>query len=95
MTSPDQPRLLHRNSTHAYTTTTVLALNDEPEAVSETDQWLITREAADRELRAWATSRQRILAELEHLHAHVHSPHIDRGVRALKREIAALDRRLV
>lgn len=90
----DPPRLLHRSSEFSYTSVTVLALIDEPEAVSRDEQRLITREAADRELQAWAMSRQRILAELEHLRVHVRSPHVDRGVRALQREIEALDRRL-
>jgi hypothetical protein len=67
---------------------------DEPEAIPADDQELVTRAAASRELRTWQTSRQRLLAEVDHLRAHVHSPHVERAARSLEREIAALDRKL-
>jgi hypothetical protein len=90
----DEPRFLHRRSEHGYTRAATLAMRSEPEAVDVEVQWLITRQAADRELRTWATSRQRLLGEIEHLRAHTHSPHIERAARAFKREIEALDRKL-
>jgi hypothetical protein len=69
-------------------------MRGEPEALTAEDQHLITQHATDREHRAWITSRDRLLSELEHLTAHVHSPHVTRTARALHREITALDRRL-
>lgn len=77
-----------------YTRSAALSLVGEPEAVNAADQWLLTRESQDRQLRTWSTSRQRLLAEIDHLHAHVQSPHVDRTARALRREIDALDKRL-
>lgn len=87
-------RLLHRRGVPAYTHVVALAVIGEPEAVRVEEQALITRQAADRELQTWATTRQRLLSELEHLRVHAHSLHVDRGVRAMQREIAALDRKL-
>lgn len=46
------------------------------------------------ELRAWQTTRRRMLAEIEHLRADVHSPHVTRAARLLERELEALDRKL-
>lgn len=78
----------------AYTHVIALAVIGEPEVVSEDEQRFLTRQAQDRELATWVTTRRRLLEELEHLRVHVHSPHVDRGVRALVREIEALDRKL-
>jgi len=77
-----------------YTRSAALSLLGEPEAVGVDEQWLLTREAQDRQLRTWGTSRQRLLAEIDHLHSHIQSPHVERAARALRREIDALDRRL-
>lgn len=40
-----RPRLLHRNSSHGYTTTEALAMSDEPEAVPRHFQDRLSREA--------------------------------------------------
>lgn len=87
-------RLLSRSGVPPYTRSPIVALGGEPEAVSEEDQWLITQQAADRELQAWQTSRGRLLAEIDHLRQHLCSPHVQRAARAWEREIQALDRRL-
>jgi hypothetical protein len=72
-----------------------MALQGEPEAVGEDEQTLLTRAAGDRELRTWQQDRRRILDALEHITAHVKSPHVPRAVRAVRRELEALDRKLV
>jgi hypothetical protein len=72
-----------------------MALQGEPEAVDEDTQTLLTRAAGDRELKTWRADRQRILDALAHVEAHVKSPHVPRMVRAIRRELEALDRKLV
>lgn len=89
-----QLRCLSRTSVPPYTRHPTLAMPHEPEAITADEQWLITHRAGQRELRAWDTSRQRLLAELEHLRTHVHNPHVDRHLRALEREITALHNKL-
>lgn len=64
------------------------------EALSEADQRAVTRQAADKELQTWTTSRRRIEAEVEHLRSHCRLAGVDRACRALQRELTALDRRL-
>jgi hypothetical protein len=88
-------RFLSRPSVPPYVCSPAVAMRHEPEAVPEDDQQRLTCAASDRELRVWTVSRGRLLAELEHLCAHVHSPHVTRGARALEREIQALDRKLL
>jgi hypothetical protein len=78
-----------------YTHSPAMALNGEPEAVDGDTQTLLTRESGDRELRTWRSDRQRILDALAHLEAHVKSPHMPRMVRAVRRELDALDHKLV
>jgi hypothetical protein len=46
--APQQRRLLHRDSSHGYTENPVMALQGEPEAVSEFEQEQITAEAHER-----------------------------------------------
>ena len=87
-------RLLSRTGIPPYTQHPSQAMAGEPEAISANDQHTITQQANNRELHAWQTSRQRMLAELEHLRTHVHSPHVTRTTRALQRELDALDRKL-
>jgi hypothetical protein len=94
MPTTDQPRLLHKHSQHGYTRSAALAMRHEPEAVTIDEQWLITQATADLQLKTWLTSRQRIVEEIEHLRAHLHSPHVDRATRAMLREVASLDRKL-
>ena len=88
---PD-PRLIHR--TRGYTSNPLVALVGEPEAVRAEALERIVDAAHDGELRAWATTRRRIAGELDHLRAHVHSPHVNRTARAIERELAALAEKL-
>jgi hypothetical protein len=88
------PRLLHRDSSRGYTTNPLAALPAEPEALAADDLEDVGRRAVDGELRAWQTSRRRLLAEVEHLRCHVHSPHVTRAARAIARELDALDQKL-
>ncbi len=87
-----EPRLLHR--THGYTTNAHLAMRNEAEALAADDLEHVGRQALDGELRAWQTSRRRMLSEIEHLRCHVHSPHVTRAARAIERELDALDHKL-
>lgn len=91
----DPPRFLARRSELGYVPSSAQALAGEPEAVSDDVQWMLTARARARELQTWATSRDRLLADVEHLRTHVRSPHVARAARALEREIAALDRKLL
>jgi hypothetical protein len=52
------------------------------------------RDAHLRQRATWEVGRDRILTEVEHLAIHVPSPHVRRGARALKRELASIDRKL-
>jgi len=87
-------RLLTRTSVPPYTPHHHQALPGEPQALDADQLDAIVRAAGDRQLRAWHTTHRRMLTELEHLRAHVHSPHVTRAARALERELNALDQKL-
>jgi hypothetical protein len=53
----DPPRLLHRDSSHGYTTDTRQALEEEQEAISEEEQRELTREAHERDRKRWETDK--------------------------------------
>lgn len=92
--APNAPRMLHRHSAYGYTRHPAYAMSYEPPALTHDEQEEITRQAKDRELRTWETSRDRILAEIDHLRAQLHGPHVARGARALERQVKALNDKL-
>jgi hypothetical protein len=85
---PDEVRFLHRRGTPAYTHLRSQAMPAEPEAVSKDAQDLLSWQARQRQRTTWETARDRILADIEHVRAHVRSPHVRRATRALQREVA-------
>lgn len=58
--SSDDPRLLAARSELGYTSTPALAMTNEPEAVSEREQWRLTGEG-------WARDAERLRDEWEPL----------------------------
>jgi hypothetical protein len=61
----DPPRLLHRDSSHGYTTDTRQALEEEQEAISEEEQRELTREAHERDRKRWETDKSELLEAIE------------------------------
>jgi hypothetical protein len=94
---PDSPRLLHRRSELAYTETPLLALSDEPEAVSRSEQERLTREAAAQRQaerrRFWLYARDHLLAELVQLQE-ILGPAVLPEVRTMRREIDRVGRKV-
>jgi hypothetical protein len=80
--------------TTCYTHLRSKAMHADPEAISRDAQDDLSWRARQRELVTWQTARDRILADIQHIAAHIHSPHVRRATRALGREVAALDRKL-
>jgi hypothetical protein len=98
--SSDRPRLLARRSELGYTGSTFEALTGEPESVSEAEQSAITRAVRDAErerlLREWRQTRTAIDGALDRLLVNAQLDHGQRsGVRAVRRSVDALGRRLV
>jgi hypothetical protein len=84
----DAPRYLARRSQDGYTTSPVMALKGEPEAVSEDEQALLTESARKRVLddrirRRQATSEE-IRRELDHVEARAR--YLQRELRRLQRK---------
>jgi hypothetical protein len=97
----DQPRLLALHSEHGYTSNPGDALPDEPEAIGEAAQRRQTaaahRRAQDRAFAAYAETRAAIDLVLDSFVASLGSSAghgVINGVRAVRRSVVALERRL-
>lgn len=97
----DHPRLLHRRSEHGYTATPDQALPDEPEAVSEAEQAIISAEARAnfarlREEQLTAHATQKAVGRLRRAEARARKLGIDAlpHLLAIESEIRALEARI-
>lgn len=93
-----EPRLLHARSEHGYTHTAAQALPGEPEAVSETYQAHLTRQAAhrgaERDLEALRAAAFALAEALNVLAALPLDARMTSHVRAMRRQLQQLDRRI-
>jgi hypothetical protein len=101
----DAPRLLARNSTreHAtlgvgYTDEPARAMRGEPEAVSVDEQALLVarshRNAEQEQQREWEERRAAIQREIDWLHSQRFRNDVSKQLRALRRQLARLDRQI-
>lgn len=60
--------------TTCYTHLRSKAMHADPEAISRDAQDDLSWRARQRELVTWQTARDRILADIQHIAAHIHSP---------------------
>jgi len=90
-------RLLHARSQYGYTPSIAQALPDEPEAVPEQVQLLLTRLAARRasarKRSDWVARRARLRAEVAAL-GELYGREVAEELRSLERSMARLDRKL-
>jgi len=89
------PRLLHARSQFGYTPRTTEALNGEPEAVSAEEQRRLTRQAQQSQQQQEA-ERARVAVEqiTDGLQALSGIGSLDSQVRAMRRQLAQVQRRL-
>jgi hypothetical protein len=97
----DDARFMHRHSEHGYTSSLHEAMRDEPEAVSESEQRRLTRQAErradDRKLAAWREARTSIMGALDTFteQASVSRDHALVGVvRGIRHRVHAIDKRI-
>jgi hypothetical protein len=96
----DQPRFLHRDASRNYTFNPAAGVLGEGEALTDEqlDELAIRarRDAHDQLSTEWGKCRDRMLGSLEHFEVNAGSipGQLRRGVRALRREVSAIDRQL-
>src|SRR4051794_16655120 len=93
--SGDTPRLLHRHPAYGYTPAPSVAMRGEPEALSADDLERLTerahRERVDAIRREWRKTSDRAGELLGHFEE-VAGDALGREVRAVRRQLAAVDR---
>jgi hypothetical protein len=95
----DEPRLLHVRSELAYTHDVHHALRDEPEAVSDQEQRVLTQRArldwVARRRRAWAETIEIVAPALDAFCDTINGDRsLQHAVRAVRRSVDAVSRRL-
>ena len=96
----EKRRLLHRDSSHGYTDEPALSMPNEPEAVSEEDQRLITAEAHEREFSAAELAQlereqQTLAVKLNEIRAEAAERKIDlsKDIRVIERRLQAIEKK--
>ena len=95
----DAPRLLHRRSQFGYTDRVDRALFDEPEAVSDDEQFEITersrRHERDTLASEWGKCSSRVLGAVDHFTSVTHPPSSLRSsLRVIVRQVERIERDL-
>ena len=94
----DNPRLLHKNSQHAYTTDPTRAMRGEPEAISEQAAAELEHKAAleraQRDRAEWQRCRSTIVRQLDWLYSRREAFDTNSQRRALQRQLERIDKQI-